>query len=114
MALANWQAEHEKKLQAKAERIRAEKKQAADDGKKEIENFYTKRNATIANSQAQNKTEEDKSKAAAKQTTEKGGQWEKVARYCDLKPRNEGKGAQQKKNERMRTLLVDLKATEKK
>ncbi len=111
---SKWEAEHEKKLKAKAERIRAEKKQAIEDAKKDIENFYSKRNTTIAQTQADNKTTEENAKKSAKETTEKGSQWEKVTRYCDLKPRPEGKGGQQKKNEKMRTVLVDLKASEKK
>lgn len=114
-AYATWEAEHKKALIAKAERIRAEKKANEAQAKKDLDAFYAKHKATLSTSQSESVSAEEKAKKSAKDTTEKGSQWEKVARYCDLKPRAEsGKGSQQKKNERMRSLLVNLKNEEKK
>jgi hypothetical protein len=108
-AYAKWEKEHEKALIAKAEKQRAEKQQIAADAKKELEDFHAKREAKIKKNMGINRSEEKQMKAELAQTNATGSEWEKVAKYCDLKPKQEGKGGQTAKNERMRKLIVSLK-----
>lgn len=111
-AFAAWEISHKKALAAKAEKIRADKKALEAEAKKELDAFYAKRKATLASSQAENVANEEKAKKAQNESSD--NHWKKVSSYCDLKPRTEtGKASQQKKNERMRTLLVDLKNEKK-
>lgn len=108
-AFTKWEKEHDKVLAARAEQQRAEKNQVISDAKKELEEFYVKREATIKKKKAENRSEEKQWKSDIAQTNATGSDWEKVAKYCDLKPKQEGKGGQAPKNERMRKLLVSLK-----
>jgi hypothetical protein len=108
-AFAKWTAEHEKFLRAKADRLRKEKDEEQAAAKRELEEFYAKRDAAVKKAKATNRSEEKQWRADLEATNAHGTQWEKVAKYCDLKPKAEGKGGQPHKTERMRKVLVTLK-----
>lgn len=76
--------------------------------KVELADFYRVRDDAVKKSMAVNRSEERNTKADIKNTMENGTQWEKVAKFCDLKPKIEGKGGVQK-TDRMRRLLLTLK-----
>ncbi len=106
---AKWQTTHEKALQAKAAALRAEKDKQNQAAKDELAAFYAKRDAAIKRQKAANVSNEKQWRSDINETNATGTQWQKVAKYCDLKPKAEGKGGQASKTERMRKILTSLK-----
>mgnify|MGYP001073118561 CR=1 FL=1 len=109
-AYTKWQKEHDTYLKNKADRLRNEKAAEAAAAKAELDEFYAKRENTIKKAKAANRSEEKQWRADLEATNSHGTQWEKVAKYCDLKPKAEGKGGQPHKTDRMRRVLVTLKS----
>ena len=105
-----WNKKKAIELKALAEQHREEKDKAIAAGKRELELFYKNRKAAIEQAKANNRAEEKKNKIDLENTLSNGTEWQKVAKYCDLKERHDPKFAQQAaKTERMRSLLVDLR-----
>jgi len=104
--LAAWRAEHAAKLQARQEEERKEKARLAQQAQEEIAAFMEKRREQCAKNAARNRADEKQWRADIKSTLETGTDFEKVAKYCELRVKDEGKPP---KNDRMRKLLIQLK-----
>ncbi len=107
-ALAKWEAERAIALQAKADAERAAKAENVAKANEEREAFAKKFEESITRAKATNRAEEKQWRSDFEQTNKSGTDWEKVAKYCDLKPRPDTK-TNPAKTERMRKLLVQLK-----
>lgn len=105
-----WDEKKAKQLQQRQEQQKKVYQQNVTNGQKELADFQDKRGVHTAKIQATNRSEEKENKSELESTMKNGTEWEKVAKYCDLKPKHDPKVTQQpNNNERMRTLLIDLK-----
>lgn len=105
-ALDKWNAEHAVVLQGKASKEQQDKAASAAKAKEELAAFYVKQGDTLKRAQAQNRGEEKSWRADLATTNASGTEWEKVAKYCDLKPKADAKAG---KTDRMRKLIIALK-----
>lgn len=107
-ALAKWEEDRKVVLQKKAEKERLERQENVKKAKEELAQFYKKREDTLAKTKQTNRADEKALKADIASVTASGSDWEKVAKFCDLRVKAETQ-RNPLKTERMRSLLVGLK-----
>jgi hypothetical protein len=113
-ALQSWEIKKEKELGRKRNEQEKLFKENLLAGGKELQEFQKKRKAHTEKIHATNRSEEKDNLQQLQDTLKNGTEWEKVAKFCDLKPKYDAKVAAQPQNtERMRTLLIDLKNEKK-
>lgn len=109
-AKAAWDEKKAKQLAARKEQQQKALQNNMAVGKRELADFQDKRTTHTNKLKATNRTEERDNRTELEATLQNGTEWEKVAKYCDLKPKHDPKVATIPGNtERMRTLLIDLK-----
>lgn len=109
-AKRDWDEKKARQLAARKESQQKGLQQNIAQGKRELEDFQSKRTTHTNKLKATNRTEEKETRSELESTLQNGSEWEKVAKYCDLKPKHDPKIATLPNNtERMRTLLIDLK-----
>ena len=105
-AYTKWQTEHRAVLQKKMAAASQAKRDLQEFARNELENHYAERRAKVEKNKVANREEEKAYKEETTAILASGGDWEKVARYCDLGP---PKSKEITDTSRMRSLLIDLK-----
>ena len=99
-------------LRERAAKAEADKQALLSGAKDEVNKFYSDRDATLAKQQKTNRADEKNYRADMKSTFESGARWEKVNKLISTAPRA-GEKAGTSRVERMRKLLIQLKAEKK-
>lgn len=108
-ALDAWEKERATILRDRASKAEADKAANLATARDEVNKFYADRDATAAKQAKTNRADEKNYRADMKATFESGQRWEKVNKLITTAPRaNEKPGTS--RVERMRKLLIQLKA----
>jgi len=111
-ALALWEKERAVVLRERAAKAEADKAALLAQAKDEMNKFYADREAQLAKAQKTNRADEKNYRADMKSTFESGARWEKVNKLISTQPKANEK-AGQSRVDRMRKLLIQLKAEKK-
>lgn len=86
----------------------AQKKEAwREAAKKELDDWYKHHNEQVQKTRETNRTAEEAFKKD-RDTTQPGGEWEKICRICEFNPKN---SKNTKDVSRLRSILLQLKQT---
>lgn len=104
-----WEAERATILRDRAAKAESDKAALLTSAREEVSKFYADRDATVSKQQKTNRADEKNYRSDMKTTFESGQRWEKVSKLISTQPRpNEKAGTC--RVERMRKLLIQLKA----
>ncbi|KAG1666741.1 Clathrin light chain A [Nymphon striatum] len=102
-----WREKQQEMLEQKDEEEEKKKNELRDGAKKELDEWYSRYNDQIEKSKVNNRNAE-KEYVTARDATQPGQEWERIATLCDFNPKS---SRATKDVSRMRSILLQLKQT---
>jgi hypothetical protein len=109
-AYTQWEKERAKILSERAAKADETKKELLQSAKEDLDKFYADLDGKISRTQKQNRIDEKNYKADLTALMANGTKWEKVAKFANLTARTADKAGSISRVDRMRKLLITLKA----
>ncbi|XP_062607600.1 clathrin light chain A-like [Saccostrea cucullata] len=102
-----WREEQKMRLEKKDAEEAQKKEEWRESAKKELDDWYKHHNEQIQKTKETNRTAEE-AFVKDRDTTQPGGEWEKICRLCEFNPKN---SKNTKDVSRLRSILLQLKQT---
>ncbi|XP_048726987.1 clathrin light chain A-like [Ostrea edulis] len=102
-----WREEQQMRLEKKDAEEAQKKEEWRESAKKELDDWYKHHNEQVHKTKETNRTAED-AFVKDRDTTQPGGEWEKICRLCEFNPKN---SKNTKDVSRLRSILLQLKQT---
>lgn len=109
-AYTAWEKDRAKILSERAAKADDTKKELLKQAKEDLDKFYADLEGRIAKTQKQNRIDEKNYKQDLQALMAHGSKWEKVAKFTNLTARTADKPGSVSRVDRMRKLLITLKA----